>query len=162
MRGAPLLYEKYLACVWHNFVLWFLPTSLYSETPKAQTFLLLLFQYGVCCEEDERCCYLQNHFKEEWLKQYRISRSDGNPYAFYCIPCKKSVFCSHQGLSDVTKQCKRLTHVPYAKAIKNNQSMTTFLADNDEDTNSLKVKTIQADVLHTNFLVHHNLSFFFP
>ena len=38
--------------------------------------------------------------------------------------------------------------------------MTTFLADNDEDTNSLKVKTIQAEVLHTNFLLHHNLSFF--
>ena len=56
MRTAIM--GKYLACVWHNY-LCFLPTSLYSEMPKAQTFLLLLFQYGVCCEEDEGCCYLQ-------------------------------------------------------------------------------------------------------
>ena len=38
--------------------------------------------------------------------------------------------------------------------------MTTFLADNDEGANSLKEKTIQAEVLHTNFMVQHNLSFF--
>ena len=37
--------------------------------------------------------------------------------------------------------------------------MTTFLADNVEGANSLKEKTIQAEVLHTNFMVHHNLSF---
>ena len=28
---------------------------------------------------------------EEWSKQYPISRNRGNPYAFYCIPWKKSV-----------------------------------------------------------------------
>ena len=37
--------------------------------------------------------------------------------------------------------------------------MTTFLADNDEGANSLKEKTIQAEVLHINFMVHQNLSF---
>ena len=37
--------------------------------------------------------------------------------------------------------------------------MTTFLANNDEGANLLKEKTIQAEVLYTNFMVHHNLSF---
>ena len=83
-------------------------------------------------------------FKEEWLKQYPISRSGSNPFTFYCIPYQKSESCSHQGLSDVTKYCKGLTHVSFAKAIKNNWSMTTFEADNDEGV---------------NFMVHHNLSF---
>ena len=37
--------------------------------------------------------------------------------------------------------------------------MTTFEADNDEGANSLKEKAIQAELLHTNFMVHHNLYF---
>ena len=73
---------------------------------------------------------------------------------------KKRVSRSHQGLSDVSKHFKRLTNVSFAKAIKNNRSMATFLVDNDEGTNSLKEKTIRAEVLYTNFMVHHNLSFF--
>ena len=59
--------------------------------------------------------------------------------AFYAI----HVSCSHQGLSDVMKHCKGLTHVSFAKAIKNNRSMTTFLADNDEGANTLKDKTLR-------------------
>ena len=98
-------------------------------------------------------------FKEEWSNQYPISGNDSNPYTFYCIPCKKSVPCSYQVLSDVTKHFKGLTHVSFAKAIKNNRSMTTFEADNDEGANSQKEKTIGAELLHTNFMVHHNLSF---
>ena len=73
---------------------------------------------------------------------------------------EKSVSRCHQGLSDVRKHFKRLTHVSFAKAIKNNRSMATFLVDNDEGTNSLKEKTIRAEVLYINFMVHHNLSFF--
>ena len=59
-------------------------------------------------------------FKEEWSKQYPIFRSDSNSFTFYCIPYQKSVSCSHQGLPDVTKYCKGLTHVSFAKAIKYN------------------------------------------
>ena len=56
---AAIVEKIFGVCVWCNYPLCFLPTSLYSKTPKAQTFLSLLFQYGVCCEEDEGCCYLQ-------------------------------------------------------------------------------------------------------
>lgn len=98
-------------------------------------------------------------FKEEWMDQYPISRSDGNPHAFYCIPCKKNVSCSHQGLADVTKHCKGTTHVAFEKAIKNTRSMSSFFNDNSESSNSLMEKTIRAEVLHTNFMVQHNLSF---
>ena len=59
MKRALPLWEKCLSCVWCNYLLYFLLTNLYSETPKAQTFLLLLFRYGVFCEEDEECSYLQ-------------------------------------------------------------------------------------------------------
>ena len=74
-----------------------------------------------------------------------------------CKKCKKCY--SRQGLPDVMKHCKGSTHVSFAKAINNNWSTTTFLANNDEGTHSLNEKTIQAEVLHTNFMVHHNLSF---
>ena len=49
---------------------------------------------------------------------------------FIAFHAKKSISCSDQGLSDVTKHSKGLAHVSFAKGIKNNQSMTTFLADN--------------------------------
>ena len=122
---------------------------------KRKRFYYCYFNMASAAKKIKGAATYKRKFKEEWSKQYPISRSEGNPYAFYCIPCKKSASCSHQGLSDVTKHCNGLTHVSFAKAIKNNRSMTTFLADTDEGANSLKEKTIRVEVLYTNFMVQH-------
>ena len=34
-----------------------------------------------------------------------VSSVSGDPHAFYCIPYKKSVFCSQQGLPDWKDNC---------------------------------------------------------
>lgn len=98
------------------------------------------------------------YFKEEWSKQYPVARSDGDPNAFCCIPCRKDISCSHQDLSDVTKHCKGVSRISFEKPVKNNQTLNNFLA-HDEGDNSLKEKTIRSEALHTNFKVHHNLFF---
>ena len=45
-------------------------------------------------------------FVDLWTKRFLIGRVNGNPYAFYCIPCKKSVSCAHMGINDVKKHSK--------------------------------------------------------
>ena len=159
MKRVPPLWEKCLACVWLNYLPCFCQLASVPKCRKRKRFYYCYFNMASAAKKMKAAATYKWKFKEEWSKQYPISRSDGNTYAFYCIPHKKSVSCSHQGLSDVTKHCKVLTHVSFAKAIKNNRSMTTFLADNDEGDNSLKEKTVRAEVLHTNFMAHHNMSF---
>ena len=44
-------------------------------------------------------------------------RSDGNPHAFYCIPCKKNFSCKYQGLADVKVHCAGRVHLPFEKAV---------------------------------------------
>ena len=102
----------------------------------------------------------KNNLKKNGGTSIRFLEVTTTLMLFIAFHAKKSVSRSHQGLSDVSKHFKRLTHVSFAEAIKNNRSMATFLVDNDEGTNSLKGKTIRAEVLYTNFMVHHNLSFF--
>ena len=48
-------------------------------------------------------------YKVEWSKKYPVTKSNGNPFAFYCVPCKKNVSCAHQGLSDLTAHCSGKT-----------------------------------------------------
>ena len=159
MKRALPLWEK----VWRvrGVIISFAFCQLTSipKRQKRKRFYYCYFNMASSAKKMKSAATYKYKFKEEWSKQYPISRSDSNPYAFYCIPCKRSVSCSHQGFSDVTKHCKGLTRVSFAKAIKNNRSITTFLADNDEGANSLKEKTIRVEVLHTNFMVQHNLSF---
>ena len=46
-----------------------------------------------------------SHYKEEWTESYPVGPVDGNTGAFYFIPCKKSVSCTHQGLGNVKQHC---------------------------------------------------------
>ena len=47
----------------------------------------------------------QKKYKEKcnpvWAKDFPVGPCNANPYAFYCLPCNKSVSCSHQGLGDI-------------------------------------------------------------
>ena len=161
MKRVPPLWEKYLARVC-GVIFSFASCQLASipKRQKSKRFYYYYFNMASAAKKMKSAATYKCKFKEEWSEQYPISRSDGNPYPFLLYSMqKKSVSCSHQRLSDVRKHCNRFIHVSFAKAIKNNRSMTIFLADNDEGANSLKEKAIQAEVLHTNFMVHHNLSF---
>ena len=94
-----------------------------------------------------------SHYKEEWAESFPIGPVNGNSGAFYCIPCKKSVSCTHQGLGDVKKHCAGKAHIKNANAIAQTRKLSfKTTTSNDE-------KQIRAEVLHTNFIVQHNISF---
>ena len=40
-------------------------------------------------------------FPDSRTKSFPIGRVNDNPHAFYCIPCKTSVFCAHIEINDV-------------------------------------------------------------
>ena len=56
-------------------------------------------------------------YKEEWADSYPVGPVNGNKGAFYFIPCKKGVSCTHQGLGDVKQHCAGKTHQKNAAAI---------------------------------------------
>ena len=57
-------------------------------------------------------------FKEKWSKQYFISTNDGDNHAFYCTPRRKYVSCSYQGLADVTKHYRGVSHISFENQLK--------------------------------------------
>ena len=89
MKCALLLWEN----IWHVFgiIISFAFCQL-ASIPKCQKhehFYYYYFNMVSAVKKMKGAATYKCEFKEEWLKQYPISRSDGNPYAFYCIPCKK-------------------------------------------------------------------------
>ena len=56
--------------------------------------------------------YIQklNIQKIDWAKSSPIRKVNGNPYAFYCMTCKKSVSCFHMGISEVKEHCNGTVH----------------------------------------------------
>ena len=96
----------------------------------------------------------KSKYKEEWSSLYPVGPANGNEYAFYCIPCKKNISCSHQGLGDVKQHIQGKGHQKMASLIKENRKITFQPA-----SSSISDAQIRAEVLHTNFIVQHNLSF---
>ena len=100
----------------------------------------------------------KSKFKKEWMKEFPFSQANGNEYAFYCIPFKKNVSCSHQGFSDVQRHMKSTTHVNMSKAITDNRKVSDIFAPSKREA-ELREAIVRAEVLHTNFIAQHNLSF---
>ena len=98
-------------------------------------------------------------YKVEGSKKYPITKSNGNPYAFYCVPCKKSVSCVHQGLSNLTAHCGGKIHKSFVRAIKTTRNMSSLKGFETEADTNLAGQTIRAEVMYTNFMVQHNISF---
>ena len=96
-------------------------------------------------------------YNPEWAKSYPVSVVNGNNYAFYCVPCKKNVQCGHMGIGDVKQHCRSALHRKMEAAIKSSRSLLTY--SSASSSSDLSEKTIKAEVLHTNFIVQHNLSF---
>ena len=90
--------------------------------------------------------------KEEWADSYPVGPVNVNKGAFYCIPCKESVSCIHQGLRDVKQHCAGKIDQKNAAAIVCNCKITFAKTVTDD-------KQIRAEVLHTNFIVQHNMPF---
>lgn len=95
-------------------------------------------------------------FNKEWIKDCPIQTVCGNKNAFFCIPCQKTISCSHQGKLDVERHCSNSTHNKNAKAIKESRKISSMFSSPSSSTNEAVAK---AEVLHTNFIVHHNTSF---
>ena len=97
-------------------------------------------------------------YSADWEKEFPIQRANGNPQAFYCVPCKKSISCGHMGRGDVVRHCdpanKDSIHSKNVNAIKKT-SKTAFMAFGESSKPTQSV--IKAEVLHTNFIVQHNL-----
>lgn len=45
-------------------------------------------------------------YAEEWEEIFPVGEVNDNLHAFYCIPCKKSVSCAHQGIIDLKDHCE--------------------------------------------------------
>ena len=94
-----------------------------------------------------------SYYKEEWTESYPLGPVNGNTRVFYCIPCKKSVSCMHQGLDNVKQHCLGKSHMKNTHAIAQSRKISFKPAKaNDE-------KQIRPEVLHTNFIVQRNISF---
>ena len=73
MKRLLQLWGKYLVCVRHNYLYY------------------CYFNMASAARNMKAAATYKCKLTEEWSKQYPISRNCGNPYAFYCIPWKKSV-----------------------------------------------------------------------
>ena len=76
-----------------------------------------------------------------------------------CVPCKKSVSYAHQGLSDLTAHFSDKIHKSFEGAIKTTQNLSSLKGFETEPDTNLAGQTIRAEVMHTNFMVQHNISF---
>jgi len=100
----------------------------------------------------------KSSFKAEWMNDYPITRANCNKHAFYCVPCKKTISCGHQGLADVQRHVQSGSHISLARALHDNRKVSNMFAPANADS-KLKEPTTKAEVLHTNFIVQHNLAF---
>lgn len=95
-------------------------------------------------------------FNKEWIKDYPIQSVCGNKNVFFCIPCQKAISCSHQGKLDVERHCSNSTHKKNAKAIQESRKISAMFSSPPSSTTEAVTR---AEVLHKNFIVHHNISF---
>ena len=96
-------------------------------------------------------------FADSWTKSFPIGRVNENPYAFYCIPCKKSISCAYMGINDVKEHCKGTIHKQNEEAIKMTRKIS-FSSSNSDDSD-FKRQVLRSEVKHTNFFIQHNIPF---
>ena len=75
-------------------------------------------------------------------------------FHFIVYHAKKTLKCSAQGLKDVTDHIGKPSHKSNASAISTSRTI-----DFPSASSYIKESVIGAEVVHTNFLVQHNLSF---
>ncbi len=93
-------------------------------------------------------------FKEQWTTEYPVKAVLNDKFKFHCLPCRKNISCSHQGVGDVKSHCKRPSHKENEKSMKRQKTLFSFAAKDDESFDS---KVSKAEIQVTNFLIQHNL-----
>ena len=100
----------------------------------------------------------KSSFKAEWMNDYPITRANGNKHAFYCVPCKKTISCCHQGLAGVQRNVQSGSHISLARALHDNRKVSNMFAPANAES-TLQEATTKAEVLHMNVIVQHNVPF---
>ena len=96
-------------------------------------------------------------FTPEYAIEFpEIKPVNGQPSLFYCIPCQKNVSLVHQGRADISSHCNGPTHIQKKKGYNNNRKINTMFNPVDSVH---REKVTRAEVMHTNFMVQHNISF---
>ena len=57
-----------------------------------------------------------------WESNYPVKAVKGDIYKYLCVPCRKTLFCEHQGLADAKLHCSLNSHKSVLKSWKK-QSM---------------------------------------
>ena len=92
-------------------------------------------------------------YKRIWENEFPITAANRNKHAFHCLPCKITISCSHMGKADVKKHCDSSAHKEMEKAVKSSRSIQSMFGPGNSN---LAEKTVEAEVLNTNFIVQHN------
>ena len=99
--------------------------------------------------------FYKSKYQNELAALYAIGPANGNSFAFYGIPCKKNVSCSHMGLAEVKQHWKGKAHLKMADAVKECRKLV-FPSSSSIIVNDAQ---IHAEILHFNLIVQHNISF---
>lgn len=94
-------------------------------------------------------------FNNSWKENFPVEAVAGDKYKFRCIPCKKVLSCSHQGVTDVKVHCGSELHKVSLKSLKNIRTLQNYFDNVTETSHEKKVR--KAEVMITNFLIQHNL-----
>ena len=92
-------------------------------------------------------------------KDFPIGPALQNKHAFYCHPCQKVISCGYMGRGDVARHCDSkgdTVHNETIKSVNKSARISQFLVSTAPTKDQA---TINATVLHANFIIHHNLPF---
>ena len=93
-------------------------------------------------------------FNPEWSKIWPCIQRASVPYKFKCTLCKCLVSCKNQGEKDVRRHLESQKHCSNAKAVENQQSVTTFFKSSSDP---IQEKVTRAEVKISTVLAHHNI-----
>ena len=98
-------------------------------------------------------------YDSSWEEDFPIGPASQKKHAFYCHPCQKVISCEHMGRGDVARHGdskEDTVHNKNVKSVNKSARISQFLVSTAPTKDQA---TINAEVLHTNFIVQHNLPF---